>query len=84
MLLAAWLLSPKKPDTRLRDAEAHIRSRPPLYSRYNIRGVQDILQGKIGNRGHIATISDSEAIDIVSRIRSEKGLGPIPYDRLPE
>jgi len=84
-LLGAYLLSRKqKPDTRLADAETYIRNQTALYRHYSIKATQDILRGKIGSQGHIATISDNQVIDIVSRIRHERGMGPIAYHNLPD
>jgi hypothetical protein len=84
LLFAAYLLRPRqKPDIRLVKAEAYIRDQSALYRHYSIKATQDILRGKIGSQGHIATISDDKVIEIVSRIRHERGMGPIAYHHLP-
>jgi alpha-galactosidase/6-phospho-beta-glucosidase family protein len=85
LFLGAWLLSKKETsDTRLRNAETYIRNQTALYRHYSIKATQDILRGKIGSQGHIATISDDQVIEIVSRVRHERGMGPIAYHHLPD
>lgn len=68
---------------RRRNAETYIRNHSALYRHYNIRGTQDILKGNIGSQGCIANLDDNEVIEIVQRVRSERGMGPIAYYNLP-
>jgi alpha-galactosidase/6-phospho-beta-glucosidase family protein len=84
LIIAGYLLN--KADTakmQRRDAETCIRNNTALYRHYNIRGVQDILKGNIGNQGCIANLDDNQVIEIVQRVRSEYGMGPIAYHNLP-
>jgi hypothetical protein len=53
-------------------AESYMRSASHgIKDHYTVQGVQDILQGRIGNRGKIADISDSE----VERIQQKLSRG---------
>jgi hypothetical protein len=65
-------------------AESYIRGGSGcLYRHYNIRGVQDILRGKIGSQGFIACLPDDEVVAIVQKVRNEKGMGPIAKHNMP-
>jgi hypothetical protein len=84
LVLGRYLVNKVDTDSALRDAEAYIRNQTALYRHYSIKATQDILRGKVGSQGHIATISDSQVIEIVSRVRHERGMGPIAYHHLPD
>lgn len=57
----------------LKKAEEYIASGNGIWSHYSTQAVQDILRGKVGNRGKIANISDREVEEIVKKIGEERG-----------
>lgn len=72
----SWF-SKKSESSDLENAEAYMESGSgALYRHYSLRGVQDILSGKVGNQGNIADLSDDEAADLIQRVRSKRGMGP--------
>ncbi len=61
-------------ESQLKAAEEYMRgSSGALYRHYNTRGVQDILQGRAGNAGHIADISDADVERIQHKLNRERG-----------
>jgi len=55
----------------LRKAEAYIANSRSngVRNHYNVRGVQDILKGRVGSQGKVAYISNEECKEILYKIR---------------
>jgi len=59
-------------------AEGYIRDQSCLYRHYCIPEVQNSVQQFTG-----VVLSDDQAVDIVQKIRNERGMGPIADYNLP-